>query len=67
MTDQQLLDQARAALHQLMIGQGIVECEFQGQVTKFKAADADRLRAYIAELEARIAGQPFRGAMGIVF
>lgn len=67
MTDQQMLDAARAAYHQLMMGQAIVECEFQGQMTKFKAPDADRLKAYIAELEAKIAGKPIRGAMGFVF
>ncbi len=67
MTDQDMLDQAKAALHQLMIGQAVVECEFQGQLTKFSVANADRLRAYIAELEARIAGLPFRGAIGVVF
>ncbi|MDA9521642.1 hypothetical protein XI06_15145 [Bradyrhizobium sp. CCBAU 11434] len=67
MTDQEMLDQAKAALHQLMMGVAVVECEWQGQRTKFSVANADRLRAYIAELEARIAGQPFRGAMGFVF
>lgn len=66
-----MLDAARVARHALMIGQGVVECEFGGagavQRTKFTAANADRLDAYIAELEARIAGAPRRGAMGFAF
>lgn len=67
MTDQDMLDAAKAAYHQLMMGGGVVECEWQGQRTKFSVANADRLKAYIAELEAKIAGTPFRGAMGFVF
>ncbi|MBR0871188.1 phage tail protein [Bradyrhizobium tropiciagri] len=67
MTDQEMLDQAKAALHRLMIGEAVVECEWQGQKTKFGQANINQLRAYVAELEARIAGLPVRGAMGIVF
>lgn len=66
-----MLAAAILARHQLLMGQSVVECDFGGagamQKTIFKAADADRLDAYIAELEARIAGKPIRGAMGIVF
>jgi hypothetical protein len=71
MTDQDMLDAAQAARHALLLGQSTVECEFGGagaeQRVKFTAANADRLDAYIAELEARIAGLPRRGAMGFVF
>jgi hypothetical protein len=71
MTLQDMLAAAQLARHQLLMGQSIVECDFGGsgamQKTIFKAADADRLDAYIAELEAKIAGKPTRGAMGIVF
>ena len=67
MTDQQMLDEARAALHRFQLGGGIVECDFGGQRTKFSAANIDRLRAYIAELEARIAGRTQRGAVGFLF
>jgi hypothetical protein len=67
MTDQEMLDAARLARHELMMGQGVVECDFGGQRTKFTVASADRLDAYIAELEARIAGLPRRGAIGFVF
>jgi hypothetical protein len=67
MTDQEMLDAARLALHQLLMGQGIVECEFAGQRTKFTMANSDQLKAYIAELEAKIAGNPTRGAIGFVF
>ena len=66
-----MLDAARAARHQLLMGQSVVECDFGGagaqQRTKFTAANADRLDAYIAELEARIAGLPRRGAIGFAF
>lgn len=71
MTDQEMLDAARAARHALLMGQSVVECDFGGagaqQRTKFTAANANLLDAYIAELEARIAGLPRRGAIGIVF
>lgn len=67
MTDQEKLDAARLALHQLLMGQGVVECEFGGQRTKFTAANVDQLKAYIAELEGRIAGCAPRGAIGFVF
>jgi hypothetical protein len=71
MTDQEMLDAARTARHQLLLGAGIVECDFGGaggqQRTKFTPADANKLDSYIAELEARIAGLPRRGAIGIVF
>lgn len=66
MTDQEMLDAARLARHNLIMGQGVVECEFDGQRTKFTSANADRLDAYIAELEARIAGCPRRGAIGFI-
>lgn len=66
-----MLDAAIAARHALLMGQGVVECDFGGagaeQHTKFTPANADRLDAYIAELEARIAGLPRRGAMGFAF
>jgi hypothetical protein len=71
MTDQDMLDAARAARHALLMGQGIVECDFGGaggqQRTKFTAANADRLDAYIAELEAKVAGRSARGAVGFIF
>lgn len=71
MTDQEMLDAAKLARHQLLMGTSAVECDFGGvgsqQRTRFTAANADRLDAYIAELEARIAGLPRRGAMGFVF
>jgi hypothetical protein len=70
MTDQEMLDAAIAARHQLLLGQSAVECDFGGvgsqQRTRFTAANADRLDAYIAELESKIAGLPRRGAVGFV-
>lgn len=71
MTLQEMLAAAMTARHQLLLGQSFVECDYGGagamQKTIFKAADFDRLEAYIAEIEAKIAGKPTRGAMGIVF
>jgi hypothetical protein len=55
------------ALHNLNTGQAVVECEFDGQRTKFTTANADRLAAYIADLKARIDGAPTRGAIGFIF
>jgi hypothetical protein len=71
MTDQEMLDAAKLARHQLLMGQSVVECDFGGvgsqQRTRFTAANADRLDAYIAELESRVAGLPTRGAVGFIF
>jgi hypothetical protein len=67
LTDQQMLDEARVALHRFQIGGGIVECEFGGQRTKFSAGNIEKLVAYIAQLEAKIAGLPQRGAIGFYF
>lgn len=71
MTLQDMLAAAQLARHQLLLGQSVVECDFGGaggqQRTIFTKANADRLDAYIAELQALIAGKPTRGAMGIVF
>jgi hypothetical protein len=67
LTNEEKLAAAIAARHRLLMGEAVVECDFGEQRTKFTAANADRLDAYIAELEALIAGLPRRGAMGFAF
>lgn len=63
----QRLDEARAARHQLLIGQMEVEVEVDGFKATFQKADLARLNAYIAQLEAEAAGQVQRGAIGVRF
>jgi hypothetical protein len=46
----QYLSDAQAALHNLLIGQSAVEVAHGGKVVRYTAANIDRLRAYIAEL-----------------
>lgn len=46
------LAEAKAALHALVIGGGVVRIAFEGESTEFQPADAPRLRAYIRDLEA---------------
>lgn len=72
MTDQDLLNQAEAARHDLLIGALAVEVDVigasgGGMRTKFTAANREALESYIDELRQRIAGKRTRGAIGIVF
>jgi hypothetical protein len=63
----QWLADARQALQNLMTGAAVVELIADGYVTKFKAADADKLRAYIAQLEQKIAGRDRATGIGVIF
>lgn len=50
---QQRLREARAALHNVQIGQSAVEIrDSNGDAVRYTPANASRLKAYIAELEA---------------
>lgn len=66
-TDQQLLDEAMAARHALVTGQQAIEVDFGTYRTKFNPSNRDALDSYIAELQARIAGEARRGAIGVIF
>lgn len=66
MTDQDMLAAAQAARHKLLLGANAVEVIHDGYSVKFTTANREALDAYIAELEARIAGLPRRGAIGLV-
>jgi hypothetical protein len=59
-----MLEQAKTALHQLMIGRRSVKVIADGDYTvEYSAANIDRLKAYIADLEAQIAGTQTKGAV----
>jgi len=68
---QQRLDSAREALHNLVTGKSVREVRDQnGETVTFTAANIDRLKAYIAELEAecRAPGTGrVRGPFGFIF
>lgn len=66
MSDAELLAQAQAALHALLTGQQMVEVDYNGRRVKFTPATVNNLRAYISELQARIANQCQRGAIGFI-
>lgn len=52
MTDQERLEQAKTAYHQLVIGAAFVEVrDANGEMVRFKPADATKLKAYILDLE----------------
>ena len=52
MTAQERLDEARDALHRLIVGKQAVTITYDGETVTYTAADESRLRRYIAELEA---------------
>ncbi len=65
-TDAELLAEAKAAYHSLMIGQSArVVVDQNGERIEYTAANAARLQAYIAQLEAKIAGRPVCGPMTV--
>ena len=55
-TTQELLDEARAARHALLIGQRTTRIGYGDRSVEYTAANIDALNAYIAELEAILAG-----------
>ncbi|MFC2252485.1 gpW family head-tail joining protein [Labrys portucalensis] len=63
----QALAAARSAYHKLMTGTLAVKVVIDGQETTFNQVNAGLLAKYIAELEAIVAGQPRRGAIGVIF
>ncbi len=57
-TTADLLREAKAAYHRLMVGALAVEVrDANGESIRYTNANASRLRAYIAELEAELAGR----------
>ena len=54
MTTQEKLDEAKEALHKLLIGQSVVEVGYEGERLKFTQTNIADLRAYIAQLEAEL-------------
>lgn len=57
-TTQSLLDEAKAAYHQLMIGGSArVVVDGNGERVEFTAANASRLQAYITQLENQLAAE----------
>ena len=57
-TTQELLDEAKAAYHSLMIGSSArVVVDQNGERVEFTAANAMRLQAYITQLENQLADE----------
>lgn len=56
-TTAQLLSEAKDAYHRLQIGEAAVEIrDATGESIRYSQANSSRLKAYIAELEADLAG-----------
>ena len=66
-TLQQWYTAARAAYQALLTGQQVVEVMVDGYMTRFQRADAEKLKAYIAELKAEITGRNRPSGIGIIF
>lgn len=59
LTAQQRLDEANAALHALSLGRTVVEVtDSDGSKVRYNTSSASRLKDYIADLTAEIAGLP---------
>lgn len=66
MTPQERLAAAIDARHRIMVGDHAVEVDTGTHKTVFGKPNLAQLDAYIAQLQAEIAGRPVRGAIGIV-
>lgn len=68
-TAAQRLVEAETALHNILIGNGVQRVQDQsGEAVTYTTANVSRLRAYIAELKAEIAGvAPCGGPIRPVF
>jgi hypothetical protein len=67
-TNAELLAQAKAAYHDLMIGQSArVVVDQNGERVEYTAANAARLAAYIQYLENLITPKTVRGPAGVIF
>ena len=56
-TTADLLTEAKAAYHRLLMGTSAVEIrDSNGESIRYTSANASRLKAYIAELEGELAG-----------
>lgn len=59
MTDQELLTEAKTALHALLTGAQVVSLRDQnGEMVTYNQASVAQLRRYISELQTSIAGLP---------
>ena len=68
MTTQQMLDEARTALHQLATGRlPAVVVDHNGERVEFTRATLPSLRAYVRELESALAGTLVTGPARVVF
>ena len=68
LTTAQKLVEAEDALHKLMTGQAVrVFVDQNGERVEFTTASAGKLRGYIAELTATIAGRASPGSIGFFF
>ena len=65
LTCAQKLEEAKGALHALIMGESIVKVTTNGRTNEYTAADEGKLRRYIAELESEC-GDATRGHLGPV-
>ncbi|MFZ2872759.1 gpW family head-tail joining protein [Zavarzinia sp.] len=65
------LAEAEAALHALSIGRRSVSVSYEGKAVTYTAGNIGELRAYVAELKAKLAlldgARPARRAIGLRF
>lgn len=66
LTNQERLDEAQAAYHSLVLGQGVAEIRDQnGETIRYNKANQSQLALYVSSLEALIAGTAPTGPMRI--
>jgi hypothetical protein len=61
------LAEAKAALHQLMLGKSMVSLQYEGRRVQYTAASRTDLETYIKKLEAECGGSSSTGGRGEPF
>lgn len=60
MANQAALTEARAALHDLMLGKKAIKLQQNGRSIEYQAADIGKLQSYIADLESQLGSNSVR-------
>lgn len=60
MANQAELDEARRALHNLLLGKKAIKLQQNGRSVEYQQADVEKLKSYVADLESQLGSQGAR-------